>query len=180
MVDQGGETARLYTSPNRLFTRLTREFNSHLAVHADQISCSGTNFRANVHAQPPHLTFLSDIPRYQVTSILNHHLLRWQIELIFQLPEGIGYVPFNVPDSAELLADTLGTLRLHRIVVWAKHGVMARSDISVKRISDRIEYAGAAAHYEYMNLVVGEVSVGLTPEDIRAICAAYSVQQTIF
>ena len=40
-------------------------------------------------------------------------------------------------------------LRHHRIVIWAKHGVMARSDVSVKRAADRIEYAETAAKYEY-------------------------------
>src|SRR5512146_2790046 len=33
VVDPGGLTAQLYTSPRRLFARLTTEFNSHLAVH---------------------------------------------------------------------------------------------------------------------------------------------------
>ena len=36
-------------------------------------------------------------------------------------------------------------LRTHRIVIWAKHGVMARSDISVKRAADLVEYAETAA-----------------------------------
>jgi len=32
---------------------------------------------------------------------------------------------------------------------------MARSDISVKRAVDRIEYAETAANYEYMDLLIG-------------------------
>jgi len=47
---------------------------------------------------------------------------------------------------------TLESLRKHRIVVWAKHGVMAQSDVSVKRAVDRVEYAETAAKYEYLNL----------------------------
>ena len=38
----------------------------------------------------------------------------------------------------ELMAATLESLRHHRIVIWGKHGVMARSDISAKRAADRI------------------------------------------
>jgi rhamnulose-1-phosphate aldolase len=41
------------------------------------------------------------------------------------------------------------------MLVWSKHGVMARSDISVTRVADRIEYAETAAMYEHMNLVNG-------------------------
>lgn len=180
IVDEGGCTGKLYTSHMRLFQRLTSEFNSHLAVHYDQILRTGTNFHAVVHAQPPYLTFLSHIPRYNDVGYLNHHLLRWQPETIVQLPEGIGLVPFNVPGSSELMQATVEALRIHRIVIWAKHGVMARSDISLKRASDRIEYAETAARYEFMNLTIGEQGIGLSRKEIQAICQAFDVRQTIF
>jgi len=48
------------------------------------------------------------------------------------------------------------SLRRHRIVIWGKHGVMARSDVSIKRAADRVEYAETAAKYEYLNLSAGE------------------------
>ena len=179
-VEDGGRTGRLYTSPRRLFERLTSEFNSHLAVHHDQVRSSGTNFHAVVHAQPPHLTYLSHIPRYQDEKYLNRHLLRWQPELIVQLPEGIGLVPFKLPGSADLMTATLESLRQHRIVVWGKHGVMARSDVSVKRAADLIEYAETGAHYEYMNLVNHEQGEGLSAEEIRAVAQSWNLQQSIF
>jgi len=180
VIDDGGLTGRLYTSPRKLFARLTSEFNSHLAVHYDQIMRSGTNFHAVVHAQPRHLTYLSHIPRYQHEPYLNRHLLRWQPELIVNLPEGIGHVPFLVPGSSELMAATLESLRQHRIVIWGKHGVMARSDISAKRAADRIEYAETAARYEYMNLVNHEQGEGLSVDEIRAIAQMWNIDQSIF
>ena len=203
VVKQGGETAQLYTSFHRRFERLTSEFNSHLAVHYvgnedarggfgalqypdvlgqvyDQIVATDTNFHAVVHAQPLHLTYLSHIPRYQDAQYLNTHLLRWQPETIINLPEGIGFIPFRIPGSPELMAGNVEALRNHRIVIWAKHGVMARSDVSVKRAADRVEYAETAAKYEYLNLRVGEIGEGLTPEEIRAICETFDVKQEIF
>jgi len=180
VVDGEGKTGFLYTSPRRLFARVTSEFNSHLAVHRDQIGTTGTNFHTVVHAHPPHLTYLSHIPRYQDQTYLNRHLLRWQPELIVNLPEGIGFVPFQVPGSPGLMHATLEALRTQRVVVWAKHGVVARSDTSVKRASDRIEYAETAAHYEYWNLASQEQGEGLSVEEIRAICRDFNVQQCIF
>jgi rhamnulose-1-phosphate aldolase len=180
IIQEGGGEAQLYTSPNRLFSKLTSEFNSHLAVHHDQVIRSGTNFHAVVHAQPPHITYLSHVPRYQDEQYFNRRLLRWQPELIINLPEGIGIVPFCVPGSATLMSGTVAALRKQRIVVWSKHGVIARSDVSVKRASDRIEYAETAARYEYLNLVAGEPAVGLSDEEIREICASFNVIQTIF
>jgi rhamnulose-1-phosphate aldolase len=180
VVNEGGLTGKLFVSYQRRFERLTSEFNSHLAVHYDQMLSSGTNFHAIIHAQPPQLTYLSHIPRYQDEGYLNTHLLRWQPETIVNLPEGIGFVRFRVPSSPELMAGTLASLRQHRIVIWAKHGVMARSDVSVKRAVDRVEYAEAAAKYEYFNLCAGEIGEGLTVDEIRAICQTFNVQQSIF
>jgi rhamnulose-1-phosphate aldolase len=180
VVNEGGSAGRLFTSPHRRFERVTSEFNSHLAVHYDQMLASGSNFHAILHAQPLRLTYLSQIPRYQDEKYLNTHLLRWQPEAIINLPEGIGFIPFKIPGSKELMAANVESLRSHRVVVWAKHGVMARSDVSVKRAADRIEYAETAARYEYLNLAAGEVGEGLSVEEIRAICKAFAIQQTFF
>jgi rhamnulose-1-phosphate aldolase len=179
-IEKEGRTARLYTSPRRLFTNLTSEFNSHLAVHYDQVTSTRTNFHALIHAQPPHLTYLSHIPRYQDADYLNHHILRWEPESIINFPEGVGHVPFCVPGSQEMMEGTLKELQTHRLVVWGKHGVMARSDISVKRAADRIEYAETGARYEYMNLSNQELGEGLSAEQIRAICKSFNIYQTIF
>jgi rhamnulose-1-phosphate aldolase len=180
VVKAGGRTGQMYSAYNRRFQHLTSEFNSHLAVHYDQFKISGTNFHAVIHAQPMHLTYLSHVPRYQDETYLNTHLLRWQPETIVNLPEGIGFIPFLVPSSAGLMAATVDSLRSHRIVIWAKHGVMARSDVSVKRAADRVEYAETAAKYEFLNLTTSEIGEGLSVEEIRAICAAFHVEQIIF
>jgi rhamnulose-1-phosphate aldolase len=180
LVKEGGETGKLFTSPQSRFERITSEFNSHLAVHYDQLLSSGAASHAVIHAQPPRITYLSHIPRYQDERYLNRHLLRWQPETIVNLPEGIGFVPFRTPSSPELMEGTLDSLRKHRIVVWAKHGVMVRSDVSVKRAVDLVEYAEAAAKYEYLNLSAGEIGEGLTAGEIRSICKRFNVQQEIF
>src|SRR5512133_2477558 len=170
VVNEGGKTAKLHTSYYRRFEKVTSEFNSHLAVHYDQVCRTGTNFHAVIHAQPVHLTYLSHIPRYQDAQYLNTHILRWQPETIINLPEGVGFIPFKLPGSPELMSGNVEALRKHRIVIWSKHGVMARSDVSVKRAADRVEYAETAAKYEYLNLSAGEIGEGLSGEEIRQIC----------
>jgi rhamnulose-1-phosphate aldolase len=179
VVGVDGSTGKLYTSQDHRFQRVTSEFNSHLAVHYDQMLMSGTNFHAIVHAQPLHLTYLSHVRRYQDENYLNKHLLRWQPETIINLPEGIGFIPFCVPGSPELMKGNVQALRTHRIVVWAKHGVMARSNVSVKRAADLVEYADTAARYEYLNLSIGEIGEGLSSGEVRAICKAFNIQQSI-
>jgi len=180
IVNPDGLTARQFTSPHRLFASVTSEFNSHLAVHRDQIQSGSAKFHVVIHAQPPYLTFLSHIPRYREQAYLNRRLLRWQPETIINLPEGVGILPFMLPGSIELMQATVENLRIHRMVVWSKHGVMARSELSAAHASDLIEYAEAAARYEFFNLQSGEAGEGLTVEEIQRICRAFNIQQTIF
>lgn len=179
-VTADGMAATLHTSEDCLFEQLTSELNSHLAVHCDQITLTGTNFHALIHAQPLHLVYLSHIGRYQDEKYLNRHILRWQPECIVHLSDGVGYIPFEVPGSDELMRANIEKLRTHKIVLWAKHGVMARSHTSIKRACDLIEYAEAGAKYEYLNLTNHGLAEGLSEDEIKAICQAYGLKQCIY
>ncbi len=180
IIGPGGKTATVHTSPRRQFARLTSELNSHLAIHRDQVLRTGTNFGTVIHAQPPYITYLSHIPEYRDQRFFNQRIMRWEPETIIFLAEGVGVTPFRVPGSPALMEVTLAAMRQHRLIVWGKHGVVARSDVSVKRAGDYIEYAEIGARYEYMNLRCGERGEGLTADEIRAICAHLGVQQEIY
>jgi rhamnulose-1-phosphate aldolase len=175
-VGADGRSGLLHTSPRRLFERLTSEWNSHLAVHEDTVARTGTNFHAVVHAQPPHLVYLSHLPAYRDERHLSRRLVRWEPETIINLPAGIGVLPFMLPGSAALMEANVERLRAHRIVLWSKHGVMARSDVSVTRAVDRIEYAETAARYECWDLGDGMPAEGLTLEELRAVVEAFGVE----
>ena len=179
LIGADGQSGTLYTSPRRLFESLTSEWNSHLAVHDDSVGRTHTALHAVVHAQPPHLVYLSHLAKYQDEAYLNERLLRWEPETIINLPQGIGVLPFMLPGSQRLMAASVACLRDHRIVVWGKHGVMARSNLSATRAVDRIEYAETAARYEYMDLVNGGLGEGLTREEMREIVTAFGVTTTL-
>jgi rhamnulose-1-phosphate aldolase len=174
-VHPDGLTGTLHTAPRALFERLTSEFNSHLAVHQDQVARRGLTFQAIVHAQPPHLTYLSHVPAYRTTEAMNRRILRWEPESIVSLAAGIGVLDFMVPGSDELMAANVAGLREHEIVLWSKHGVMARSDLSVTRAVDRVEYAETGARYEYMDLVAGGRAEGLTPAEISTVATTFGI-----
>jgi rhamnulose-1-phosphate aldolase len=177
----GGASATLCTSERCLFERPTSEFNSHLAIHRAMIGRDALNFHAVIHAQPLYLTYLSHIPRYSDTRNLNRHILRWQPETLVQLPKGVAFLPFLLPGSAELMAATVSAMEAdYRVVLWAKHGVIARSDQSVKRAADRIEYAETGARYEYLNLTNHGLADGLTDDELRRIAEKFGVEQNYF
>lgn len=175
IVDDDGEHARLRTSPRRAFDALTSEFNSHLGVHDDQVGRRGIPFHAVVHAQPPHLTHLSHIPEYRSDAAMNAAILRWEPESIVALSQGIGVLEFMVPGSEELMDANVRRLRDVEIVLWSKHGTMSRSDLSVTRAVDRVEYAETGARYECMNMLSGGRAEGLSAAEIRAVADAFGV-----
>jgi rhamnulose-1-phosphate aldolase len=180
VINPNGRTAQMHTGPERRFNQVTSEFNSHLAVHYDQILRTRANFHAIVHAQPPNLTYLSHVPRYQDPDYLNRHILRWEPETIYHLPEGVGFIPFEVPGSPALMDKTVQALSEYRIVIWAKHGVMARSDRSIKRAADLVEYAEVGAKMECLNLANREIATGMSDAEIRQICREFNIAQRYF
>lgn len=179
-VHAGGRTGTLHYKRKGNFDRPTSEFNSHLAVHQDQVATRNVDLHAVIHAQPPHLTLLSHIPAYQSTEKLNRKILRWEPETIVQLPEGVGYLPFMLPGGQELMENNIAGLRDHQIVLWGKHGVMARSDASPLGACDKIEYAETGALYEYRNLTVGGQGEGLSDSELGRVVAAFNVQTTLY
>ena len=180
LVESDGRTGKMFTSPNRHFQRVTSEFNSHFAVHVDQMRTRDIQLHTVVHGQPIHLTYLSHISRYQDWRYLNNHLLRWQPETIINFPDGIGVLPFIMFGSEEQMAATMQVMRSNKVLIWSQHGVISRSDDSILQALDLIEYAETAAHYEYLNLLADEKSEGLSPHQIRSICEFWNVRQSVF
>ncbi|HMB22359.1 MAG TPA: class II aldolase/adducin family protein, partial [Anaerolineales bacterium] len=64
VVEPGGQTGKMFTASDSPFKRVTSEFNSHLAVHHDQMHSRDIKLHAIVHAQPMYLTYLSHLPDY--------------------------------------------------------------------------------------------------------------------
>lgn len=180
IVETGGRTGKMFTAPDCQFKRVTSEFNSHLAVHHDQMRSRDIKLHTVLHAQPLYLTYLSHLTEYQDEQYLNQHLLRWQPETILNFPQGIGVLPFLLIGSAQLTIETMLKLRDHHMVVWSQHGVMARADNSIFHALDLIEYIETAAHYEYLNLTAGGRSEGLSPEHLRAVAESWKIRQNIF
>lgn len=178
-VGADGKTGILHTADPCRFQRVTSEFNSHLAVHQDRIAHHGGDYHAVVHVQPKHITYLSHIPEYQEAGFFNRHLLRWQPEMILQFPQGIGILPFLSPASQPLMQASTAALEHHPLIVWSKHGVLARSDSSIEQAADLVEYVETAARYEYMNLQAGSPAGGLTIGEMLSICQIYGVRPEI-
>jgi rhamnulose-1-phosphate aldolase len=176
-IGSDGVSATLRSAAARAWLTPTSEFNSHLAVHADQLARSPElDQHCVVHAQPPYLVALSHVAANQDPAIFNRRVLRWEPETIVQLPEGLAVLGFMVPGSATLQEATVTALRHHRLAIWSKHGLMGRSATDPLKVVDLIEYAETGAMYDHLNTVAGEPSSGLTDAELRAVVTAFNVQ----
>ena len=175
VIDDGGATGTWYTHPKREYQRPTSEFNSHLAVHNDQVERRAVGFQSVIHAQPPYLVQLSHMRDIRSTKELNHRILRWEPETIVQLPAGIEVLDFMVPGSQTLMESSVEALRIHVMVMWSKHGIMVRSDTDPLAAVDKVEYAEAGAMYEVRNLMTGGLGEGVTTDELRAVARAFNV-----
>lgn len=174
-----GDTMEVWHSCNRLYQRPTSEFNSHLAIHSGHAAHT-KRLHTVLHGQPLHITYLSHIEKYQSTEAMNRGLLRWQPELIINLPDGVEVLPFEVPGSPELMRRNIAGLKNHQVVLWCKHGVMARCHDSVMHAADLVEYVETGAKYEFLNLSSGGLGQGLSDDELHRICVAFKLNQTLY
>lgn len=175
-VQVGGEQAVLHAATA---IKPTSELNSHLAIHQALVARDHLPLHAIVHAQPLRLTYLSHRVQYAEFGEFNRRLLRWQPETIMEFPDGIATLPFEVPGSLEQMAVTAEAMLHRRAVIWQKHGIVTRAP-EVGKAADLVEYAEAAAQYEYLNLVAGDPPAGLSAEHIRRIAERLNLVQTMF
>lgn len=180
VVHEGGRAATLHYWKDGNFARPTSEFNSHLAVLDDQIAARGVPFISLIHAQPPHLVMLTHDDAYQSSESFSRAILRWEPESIVQLPEGVCFLPFMVPGSDELMDNNVRGLRSRVMTIWAKHGLMVRSDVSPLAACDKVDYAETGARYEFSNSLSGGRGRGLSDEEIRRVVDAFDLQTSLY
>ncbi|MDR1799021.1 MAG: class II aldolase/adducin family protein [Bifidobacteriaceae bacterium] len=180
-IGPDGLTGTLHFAADRAYKTPTSEFNSHLAVHADQVAAGGAphGYHTVIHAQPPYLVLLTHGPAADSREF-SRELLRWEPETVVQLPEGVKVLEFMVPGSARLQEASVAGLRTHRIVLWSKHGLMVRSADGPLKAVDLIEYAETGAMYAHLNQATGHPKPGLSDEELAQVIAAFNVQTDLF
>ena len=156
-------------------TRPSSEWNSHLAIHDDHRRRRGVPYHVVLHAQPLRLVFLSHLPDIRTSADLTERLMRWEPETLVIAPEGVELAAFQVPGSPDQMAATVEALARSSAVVWAKHGIVTRSDESAVHAADLVEYLEAAAAYEVLNLSLGSPAPGLEPHERAAVARAFGV-----
>jgi rhamnulose-1-phosphate aldolase len=171
-IDGSGRMATMHAAPG---VRPSSEWNSHLAIHNDQRERRGVEYHVVLHAQPLRLVFLSHLPDINTTEELNERLMRWEPETAVVASQGVELAAFQVPGSPGQMKATVAALARSSAVVWAKHGIVTRSDTSATQAADLVEYLEAAAYYEVMNLGMGSPAHGLESDERSAVAQAFGL-----
>lgn len=122
----------------------TSELGAHLLAHAARKDPGGNAERAVIHTHAPNLIALTNALDLDTARLT---LLLWRIhaECIVVFPEGVEFIPWMLPGSAELADVTARSLARRRAAVWQFHGVLAsgRNLDAAFGLIDTIEKAAA-------------------------------------
>jgi rhamnulose-1-phosphate aldolase len=102
----------------------TSELLTHLYIHSVRKKISNGKDKAVIHAHCPALsalTFILPLDDARLTKLL------WQMhaECILAFPEGVGFIPWQMPGSSALAEKTAEKLKNFHAVLWQFHGIIA-------------------------------------------------------
>ncbi|MDO9257865.1 MAG: rhamnulose-1-phosphate aldolase [Bacteroidales bacterium] len=126
----------------------TSELPTHLGIH-QMIAERGSNEKVVMHTHAHELVTLTHAKEFCDQDRLNQVLWSMHPETVIFVPKGVGFVPYFLPGSVEIAAETLKALQNHDVALWEKHGVFAIGK-SVEETFDAIDILAKSAHIFFM------------------------------
>jgi rhamnulose-1-phosphate aldolase len=102
----------------------TSELPTHLGIH-QMVAERGSMEKVVMHTHAHELVSLTHSKEFRDEGTLNKLLWSMHPETMIFVPEGVGFVPYRLPGSAEIASETLKVLKNHDVALWEKHGVFA-------------------------------------------------------
>ena len=157
--------------------RPTSEIFMHVLAHAARLKVD-PNHRVVIHNHATNIAVYSLLDEVTSESLT---LDLWSVltESIVVFHDGIAVLPWEVPGTQLIGVDTARELATHRLVVWAKHGVLSTGR-DYQDCLGLIETADKAAHIALELKRVSGKSVSennvLSKADLRKICDVLGVE----
>lgn len=157
--------------------RPTSEIFMHVLAHAARLKVDPEH-RVVIHNHATNIAVYSLLDEITSESLT---LDLWSVltESIVVFHDGIAVLPWEVPGTQLIGVDTARELATHRLVVWAKHGVLSTGK-DYQDCFGLIETADKAAHIALELKRVSGKSVSennvLSKADLRKICDVLGVE----
>ncbi len=143
------------------------ELLTHLAIQ-ELLLEQNRGEKAVVHTHPHELLAITHIPEFKNEKALNKLLWSMHTETVYFLPDGIGYVPYHLPGSAQIAKATYKALKKHRVIMWEKHGCLAIGK-NASEAFDRIDILAKSARIYFICRNAGFTPEGLSEKQIAEI-----------
>lgn len=146
---------------------VTSELIAHLAIH-NMIAERGSNEKAVMHSHVTELIALTHINSYCNQEAINNLLWRMHPETIMFIPDGIGFVPFEIPGTQGIAKATVDSLKNHSIALWEKHGAFSIAP-TLNDCFDYLDIISKSVKIYFMASHAGEAPSGLTDSQLNEI-----------
>ena len=159
--------------------RPTSEIFMHILAHAARVKVD-PNHRVVIHNHATNIAVYSLLDEVTSESLT---LDLWSVltESIVVFHDGIAVLPWEVPGTQLIGIDTARELETHRLVVWAKHGVLS-TGTDYQDCFGLIETADKAAHIALELKRVSGKNVSennvLSKAGLKKICDVLGVEGT--
>lgn len=141
--DNGSAYHIVAVSEDIIATKPTTELLTHLAIHQMLVQKKRPE-RVILHAHVTELIALSHLPDMKSEEAINRMIMEMHPETKMFVPEGAGFVPYELPGSESLAQATLKAFQAHRAVIWEKHGCIAVAE-TVTEAFDTMDILAKAA-----------------------------------
>jgi rhamnulose-1-phosphate aldolase len=156
--------------------RPTSEFPAHLRLH-EYMRQTHAQEKVILHTHPIELITLTHLPEYRDEAALNRALWCTHPEVKYNLPKGIGFVPYVIPGSEQLAQATLECFqRGYPVVLWEIHGSVSKAKEPMDAF-DLIDIANKAASIVLMCRSAGHTPTGLTKERLDEIARTFKLEE---
>ncbi|NHJ46944.1 MAG: rhamnulose-1-phosphate aldolase [Asgard group archaeon] len=146
--------------PTNKTIKPSSEINSHLAIQNYLIAENKTQ-NTVLHSHPTELIAMSNLMEVSSAPKLNYFLKSVNPSVSIFLPEGIGYIPFEIPTSVSLMEKTMNIIDKYNLILWAKHGVICKGS-NLMECFDLIDIVNKSAKYL---LATNQFTLNLLDED---------------
>ena len=102
----------------------TSELSTHALIH-DTLIANKKDERVVLHSHPTEIIALTQIPLFKSEETINELLTGMHPESSLFIPEGIGFVPYQITGSDQLATLSMEKIGSHRTLIWEKHGSLS-------------------------------------------------------
>jgi len=175
-IGSRGQSFRMEYGHHEHGTIPAQGFPTHLTAHAINLE-KGFADSTVVHVHPQQLIDLSRHEEGATVDRLNHAIYTQRIELLQNVPELVGFLPYLLPGSVRFFEEVMKVLVHHRAVVLQHHGVLIR-ERTLEQCLEIIEYLESSAAAALRDVALHGALHKLSNAELAALIKYYRIKNT--